>query len=156
MRTISPPKLIASATSWPSYVVLACRPGSCFSSTPLPCGRQWSTLPLSGTLASQPGTATSRRPSIPTLLTQDHLSRPAIPPGPCSIVVCRPSTTGLSTCAELSQIRRWRTQTWPTGSQAGAVTVTPTTCATTTSAGSPPYDKTTGEQPSKLYCQAIE
>ena len=62
--TISPPELIASATSWPSYVVLACRPGTCFSSTPLSCGRQWSTLPLSGTLASQPSSATSWRPSI--------------------------------------------------------------------------------------------
>ena len=42
-----------------------------------------------------------------------------------------------STCAELSQLRRWQTQTWPTGSQDCAVTVTSTTCATTTSAGSP-------------------
>ena len=45
-------------------VVLACRPGTCFSSTPLSCGRQRSTLPLSGTLASQPSSATSWRPSI--------------------------------------------------------------------------------------------
>ena len=135
MWTISPPKLIARATSWPSYVVLACRPLTCFSSTPLPCGRQWSTLPLSGTLASQPSSATSWRPSnaphsgsfFPTCHTA----------GPCSILVCRPSVTGVSTCAELSQLRRWRTQTWPTGFQAGSVTVTPTTCATTTIAGSP-------------------
>ena len=46
MWSISPPKLVASTTSWPSYVVLACRPGTCFSSTPLSCGQQWSTLPI--------------------------------------------------------------------------------------------------------------
>ena len=135
MWTISPPKLMASATSWPSYVLLACRPGTCFSSTPLSCGRQWSTPPLSDTLGLQSSSATSWRPS-----NTPH-SGPPFPichtARPCSILVRRPSTTGVSTCAELSQLRRWRTQTWPTGSQAGAVTVTPITCAATASAGSP-------------------
>ena len=53
------------------------------------------------------------------------------------------------------QLRRWRTQTWPTGSHAGAVTVTSTACATTTSAA-PPYGKMTGERPSELYYQTVQ
>ena len=51
--------------SWPSYVMLACRPGTCFSSTPLSCGRQRGVrCPCLASWASQPGSATSWRPSI--------------------------------------------------------------------------------------------
>ena len=138
MWTTSPPKLIASATSWPSYIVLACRPWQGLASVlhhfravdsgvRCPCLARWHYSQAVRPAGGHPSNAPHSGPSFPTC----HTTRP------CSILVCRPCTTGLSACAELSQLHRWRTQIWPTGSQAGAVIVTPTTCATTTSAGSP-------------------
>ena len=155
MWRISAPKRIASATSG--------RPTSCWrphqglasvlhhlrtadSGGRCPCLARWhysqAVRPAGGHLSNAPHSG----PSFPTC----HTAKP------CSVLVCRPSTTGVSTCVELSQLRRWRTPTWPTGSQAGAAR---TTCATTTMVpqrGLPVWQNDLRTARGELYYPTIE
>ena len=82
MWTISPPKLIASATSWPSYVVLVCGPGDFlqfYTTFVRPTVEYAAPVWHAGITAKQ---CDQLEAIHPTLLTQDHLSQPVIPPGP--------------------------------------------------------------------------